>query len=69
MARSHQKKKVSFTLRFSTPGQTATGTQVGPSGSIEFLNFLQIFHREILFMVDLNSYLCLLFVCKKNDFS
>jgi hypothetical protein len=49
-----------YTLRCSTPGQTASGTQVGPNGSFELLQKRKMFHREILFMMDLNLYLCLL---------
>jgi hypothetical protein len=44
---------------------TATGTQVRPNGSLELLQKRRIFHREILFMMDLNLYLCLLFMCIK----
>jgi len=73
-----------FTRRYSNPGQTATGTQVGPSGSLKLSQkrtmFTEeknvyrreqcsqnrtMFHREILFIMDLNLYLCLLFMCRK----
>jgi hypothetical protein len=35
-----------FTLRCSTPGQTATGTQVGSSGSLELLQKRTMFTEE-----------------------